>query len=253
MIPEVRRSNERHTQPHNACDPIQGAQVGPGQRHGVQSCQSGCRSTFLQCQFTTDSAHVADLAMLYRQRSAQEQQVACLNCFHVGAERTRRLRQHYSQLLQTLLSRHYQCPRCDPPSTCNTSPVTWRACVRYQTASAISSVAATTPIGDRLCRKSCGKPFVSGVLTTPGATTFTRIPACAYSKARLREAALMPPLVIIATEACSAANGWSAMEAVMFTMLPPLFWANICRATSWVMKKNPSRFVDASARKSCAL
>src|SRR3954465_3252456 len=35
----------------------------------------------------------------------------------------------------------------------------------------------------------------------------------------------------------------------MLTILPA-FWANICRAASWVIWMNPSRLVDASLRKS---
>ncbi len=35
---------------------------------------------------------------------------------------------------------------------CNTSPVTWLACVRYHTASAMSDTEATFPIGDKLRR-----------------------------------------------------------------------------------------------------
>src|SRR6476619_710935 len=61
------------------------------------------------------------------------------------------------------------------------------------------------PIGDSLFRKSFGLFVCIGVSTTPGATAFTRIPSFAYSMARLRVIALIPPLVIIGIEAFTPA------------------------------------------------
>src|SRR5262245_7672158 len=62
------------------------------------------------------------------------------------------------------------------------------------------------PIGDSLFRKSFGLFLCSGVSTTPGATAFTRIPSFAYSMARQRVIALIPPLVIIGIEGIYACN-----------------------------------------------
>ena len=62
-------------------------------------------------------------------------------------------------------------------------------------------------IGDSVFRKSFGLSLCNGVSTMPGATVLTRIPSLAYSIARLREIASMPPLVIIATDAVKPAIG----------------------------------------------
>src|SRR5262249_46986717 len=95
----------------------------------------------------------------------------------------------------------YHLPKWAPLSTCSTSPVTLLASVRYSTASAMSLGSPICPMGDSVRRKSFGTLSSNGVSTTPGATAFTRIPFRAYSIARLRVIALMPPLVIIGTDA----------------------------------------------------
>ena len=74
-----------------------------------------------------------------------------------------------------------------------------------------------------------------GVSTTPGATAFTRMPSFAYSIARLRVMAAIPPFVIIATEAGTPAMGCSTIEVVILTTLPPDFCASICLIASWLM------------------
>src|SRR6516164_11213360 len=84
------------------------------------------------------------------------------------------------------------------------------------------------PIGDSLFKKSFGLFLCSSVSTTPGATAFTRIRSFAYSMARQRVIASIPPLVIIGIEAFTPAIGLSASEAVMLTLLPPDFCASIC-------------------------
>src|SRR5260370_42692494 len=68
----------------------------------------------------------------------------------------------------------------------------------------MSLAAGICPRGDRVRRNSLGLFLCSGVSTTPGATTFTRMPCGAYSIARLREIALIPPFVIIGTDAVRA-------------------------------------------------
>src|SRR3954466_1694727 len=44
----------------------------------------------------------------------------------------------------------HHLPTCAPPSTCSTSPVTVFASVRYKTASTISCISESTPMGDRV-------------------------------------------------------------------------------------------------------
>src|SRR5216684_6600054 len=55
-----------------------------------------------------------------------------------------------------------------------------------------------------------GVVLVQRVSTTPGATTFTRRPCGAYSMARLREIASIPPLVIIGTDAVAVGPGFQS-------------------------------------------
>src|SRR5262245_20307400 len=95
--------------------------------------------------------------------------------------------------------------------------------------------AAICPSGDSVRRKSFGLFSWSGVSTTPGATTFTRIPCVEYSIARLREIASMPPLVIMGTDAVNTASGLSTMDEVMLTTLPPDFCESICLTASCVV------------------
>ena len=59
-----------------------------------------------------------------------------------------------------------------------------------------------------------------------------------------------PPLVIIGTAAVTPRIGLRARAAVIVTMLPPVFCANICLMASWVTYRKPSRFVETSDLKS---
>src|SRR5437879_4783920 len=86
-----------------------------------------------------------------------------------------------------------------------------------------------------------------------GATAFTRMPSFAYSIARCWVIVSRPPLVIMGTAAGTPRIGLRARAAVIVTMLPPLFCANICLMESWVMYRKPSRFVETSDLKSSAV
>src|SRR5258705_7446480 len=101
----------------------------------------------------------------------------------------------------------YQRPACDPPSTWSTSPVTWPACARYNTASMTSLTRAICPIGCKVLRNSFGSFLCIGVSTIPGATALNLIPSLAYSIAKLLITAFSPPLVIIGTAAFTPAIG----------------------------------------------
>src|SRR5262245_50876709 len=89
----------------------------------------------------------------------------------------------------------YQCPACAPPSTCSVSPVTNAADSRYSTASTISETSPIRPRGCSPARKACVWGACIGVLMTPGATAFTRMPLSAYSIANDLVTASSPPLV----------------------------------------------------------
>src|SRR5262249_25524021 len=75
----------------------------------------------------------------------------------------------------------------------------------------------------------------------------------AYSMARCWVMVSRPPLVIIGTAAGTPRIGLRARAAVIVTMLPPVFCANIRLMESWVTYRKPSRFVETSALKSSAV
>src|SRR4029077_14945530 len=105
------------------------------------------------------------LAALRRKHSGQKKQITRLNRFHVRAERLGRCRQLDTKFFQALFGAcgwkyvtGYHLPRCAPPSTCSTSPVIWRASVKYTTASAMSSTVEIEPIGVSVFRESFESP-----------------------------------------------------------------------------------------------
>src|SRR5207249_4428628 len=127
------------------------------------------------------------------------------------------------------------------------------ASVRYMTASVMSLTDEGRPIGDRLSITSFGVSRWSGVSTTPGATALTRMPSFAYSIARCWVIVSRPPLVIIGTAAMTPRIGLRARAAVIVTMLPPVFCANMCLIDNWVTYRKPSTFVETSDLKSSAV
>jgi hypothetical protein len=88
--------------------------------------------------------------------------------------------------------------------------------------------------GRECLQKSLDWFVCMGVSTMRSATALKRMCCFAYSIARLRVAASMPPLVIIATGPGAPAIGLSTVEAVMLTMLPPVFCASVCFTTRCV-------------------
>src|SRR6202522_1953344 len=71
-----------------------------------------------------------------RQNPTKIKQVACLDTFNISPKRSRRRRQLNTELRKPALRasrlrpfRAHHLPECAPPSTCSTSPVTWRASV----------------------------------------------------------------------------------------------------------------------------
>src|SRR6266487_4294456 len=165
---------------------------------------------------------------------AQKKQIARLHRFHIGAERLRRRRELDAQFFQPLLGAGrprafagYHLPACAPPSTCNISPVVNVASVRNNTASTISLTSPILPTGCNPLRNSWVSGLCIGVLMTPAATVFTRMPSFAYSMASARVTAFKPPLVIIGMAAGAPAIGWSTRVVERLTILP-LCCFNIC-------------------------
>src|ERR1700730_11911403 len=91
----------------------------------------------------------------------------------------------------------HHLPACAPPSTCNTSPEVNVASVRNKAASTISLTSPILPTGCNPLRKSWVSGLCIGVLITPGATVFTRMPCFAYSMARARVTAFKAPFSMI--------------------------------------------------------
>src|SRR6478752_2286497 len=228
----------------------------PRQREGIERCQSGRAAPLFDTDLGAETPEKLRNAALQRQRPAHEQKIPDLYRFDVGAQRLWRRRELGPRRFQISFrtavhaDTPHHLPRCAPLSTFSTMPVTLGASVRNSTASAMSRVVPICAIGDNDSRKSFVNPLSRGVSTTPGDTVFTRIPCLAYSSARLRELALMPPLVIIGTDAGRAAIGLSVSDEVMLTTLPPRFCSSNCPMTRCVTWKKPSRLVDDSMRKS---
>src|SRR5256885_3690198 len=188
----------------------------PDERKRVQRGQARRALSVFNAQLGSDASQELRSSLLHWQRAAQKEQVPGLDCFNIRAKRSWWTRQFYAKVFQPLFGTGVRCvrghlrhhrPRCAPPSTCSTSPVTWLASVRKNTACAMSFALEICPSGDSVRRKSLGLFSCSGVSTTPGATTFTRMPCGAYSIARLRDIASIPPLVIIGKDAVTAASG----------------------------------------------
>src|SRR4051812_33667616 len=150
------------------------------------------------------------------------------------------------------LLKNYQWPACAPPSTCRVSPVTNAADSRYSTASTISRTSPIRPSGCSPARKACVSGGCIGVLMTPGATAFTRIPLSAYSIASERVTASSPPLVSDASADGTPLTGWSTSVVVRLTTCPPPC-ASIRRTARCVTWKNPARFTDSTLAKSASV
>src|SRR3954462_2750606 len=92
------------------------------------------------------------------QHAAQKEQIAYLHSLNVGAKRGGRRWELDAQLAQPPfgadLGFHpgHHLPRCAPPSTCSTSPVTCGASVRKRTASTISWTSETLCMGESVFR-----------------------------------------------------------------------------------------------------
>src|SRR3954471_21699964 len=94
-----------------------------------------------------------------RQHPTEEDQIAGPYRFDIGPEGCRRRGKRDAEFPQPSFRAGclsfrmvYHLPRCAPPSTCSTSPVTRGASVRKTTASTISSTFEMPAIGDSVFR-----------------------------------------------------------------------------------------------------
>src|SRR5271170_5364803 len=132
QVADVSGSGQEHTEPDDACDFVERSQMLSRHRKGVKR-REVCRGTsrvFIElCAEAPDKFRRASFG---GKHSRQKKQVAGLHRFHVGAERFRRGGQLDAKFLQPLLGANrlralpwgYHLPKCAPPSTCSTSPVT---------------------------------------------------------------------------------------------------------------------------------
>src|ERR1700722_15070540 len=126
-----------------------------GERKCVQRRQASRAPSVFDAQISSDASQELGGSPLHRQRTAQKEQIPGLHRFNIGAERSWGMREVYAKVLQPSLGAGVCCirghylfsmditgghhrPRCAPPSTGSTSPVTWLASVRQNTASATS-------------------------------------------------------------------------------------------------------------------
>src|SRR5258707_14035219 len=130
-------------------------------REAVERREVSCFASSFDVELGADAPDKFRDAAFCGKHPGEKKQIACLHRFHIGAERFGRRREFDTEIFQSLLGAgrlrvftHHHLPRCAPPSTCSTSPVIWRASVRYMTALAISSTVEIVPIGESVFRTS---------------------------------------------------------------------------------------------------
>src|SRR6266568_6226779 len=103
----------------------------------VHCREARCLATLFDAVFSAQPAYESRLTTGNRKYAAEIKQVARLHAFNISAKRSGRGRELNAELrkpalracrLRALTAHHL--PECAPPSTCSTSPVTWRASVR---------------------------------------------------------------------------------------------------------------------------
>src|SRR5882762_2539472 len=170
----------------------------------VERSQVSGHASRFHVEFRTDAPDEFRFTAYSGKHSSEKEQVARLHRFGISAERLRRRWELDAKFLQSLFgagrpraSLHYHFPACTPPSTCKISPVVNVASVRNKTASTTSLISPILPIGCNPLRTSWVAGLCIGVLMTPNATVFTRMPSFAYSIASARVTAFKLPLAII--------------------------------------------------------
>src|ERR1700680_1754188 len=118
---------------------IEGPQMLPRRRESVQRGKLRRTSSVFDAQLASDTSHKLGDTALEGQRATQKQQASRLYCLNVGAEGPWGRRQVDAKVTEAFFSGSVRCvrghdyssakygyhrPRCIPPSTCSTSPVT---------------------------------------------------------------------------------------------------------------------------------
>src|SRR5579872_3691321 len=176
----------------------------PCDREGVERRKASRRTPCFHIEFRANAPDDFRFADYSGKHSSKKKQVARLHRFRVDAERLRRHGEFNAKFLQPLLSAGkprafsiYHLPACAPPSTCRISPEVNVASVRNKAASTISLTSPILLAGLSPFRKSSVSGLCMGVLITPGAMVFTRMPSLAYSMASARVTAFNAPFNMI--------------------------------------------------------
>src|SRR2546422_5141174 len=82
-----------------------------GERKRIQRGQASRAPSIFDAQLSSDTSQELGRSSLYRQRAAQEEQVAGLHRFNVGAERSWWTRQVYAKVSQPLFGTGARCVR----------------------------------------------------------------------------------------------------------------------------------------------
>src|SRR5882762_6408689 len=203
LIADISRSGYQHAEPHDPRDFVECSQMLTCDREAVKRREIGRLAARVHVEFRTDAPDEFRRAAFRGKHSGQKKKIARLHCFRIGAERLRRRRKLDAKFFQSLLGTgrpsafaRYHLPACAPPSTCNVSPVVYVASAKNTTASTISLTSPSLPKGLSPLSGSWVSGLCIGVLMTPAATVFTRMPPLAYSIASARVTASKPPLTI---------------------------------------------------------
>src|SRR5712692_6335193 len=256
LIADISRSGHRHAEPDDPGHFVERSQMLPRDSEDVERREVSRLAPRFHIELRADTPNEFRPVALRGKHPAQKKQIARLHRFHIGAERLRRRRELDAKVFQPLLGAgrpsafaRYHLPACAPPSTCNISPVVKVASVRNRMASTTSWISPILPTGCNSLRNSYVSGLCIGVLMTPNATVFTRMPSLAYSIASALVTASKPPLIMICSAAGTPTTACPTRVVETLTMLP-LFCRNICFTANWETWRNPASVVETKALKS---
>src|SRR5215467_12620933 len=116
-----------------------------GRGKDVQSRSVSGISPSLDIELFPEPSKILRLVIDNWEHPAEEEKITRLYRLDISAKGRRGRREPNAKVLQSAICtvwlrtfHAYHRPTCAPPSTCSTSPVTWRASVRKTTASATS-------------------------------------------------------------------------------------------------------------------
>src|SRR5581483_4100540 len=114
---------------HGSGDPVERSEVPARACEGVESGGLRGGASPLDAQLLADAAEEFGVVAYGRKHAAQVQESAGLDSRRIGAEGSDGRRKFEAGRFQAFVG-VYHFPLCAPPSTCSTSPVTWRASMR---------------------------------------------------------------------------------------------------------------------------